>query len=575
MKAIANVDDRGFTFADTKGQESFISFRVLVAEVRRYAAALQRLGLSRGDRVALVIPDHQPFIVVFLAALTAGLVPVPMHPPLSLAKFENWNETCRGILRVAGATAIITVVDIRALLWSTAARFDVQIVTLEELTSQDGTPTPITVGLDDLAFLQFTSGSTGTPRGVMISHRNIAANCSAGIGGQYLSADDANGVSWLPLYHDMGLIGAVLAPLLAVRPATFLATVGFLKRPSLWFELIHRHRATATFAPNFAYALCARRIATQDIARWDLSCLRTVGCGSEPIAGDTLRTFARRFAAAGFRPDMLRPSYGLAEGTLVVSMGRMGEMWRSDLVDAERLRRTGMAIAAEAGADAIEIVGCGIPLPGHAVHILDETGRALPERMNGEVEFRGPSVTLGYFGDQDATARTYLNGGLRTGDLGYIAEGELFVTGRKKDVIIVRGRNYAPQVIEWSVEAVREVRKGCVVAFAGPRADMSDSIVIVCEATTSASSELERAIRCRVSDDLALTVGDIVIVATGCSWCSTTTSPIATSSWRRCWSRLRSALHCGSRAFGPSTIGSRFKTRWAMPSSTSTRPTCR
>lgn len=520
MSAVEQVDDRGFKFADTKG-ELFISFRALTAEVRRVASSLQTLKLSRGDRLAIIMPDHQPFIIAFLAALSAGLIPVLMYPPLSLTRYESWNETAKGILGVAGTSAIITVAELRPLLWSTAALFNAQLLTLEDLANEDRVLEPIAIGPDDLAFLQFTSGSTGTPRGVMVSHRNIVANCHAiaanyhAVVGPDKSAAEGCCVSWLPLYHDMGLIGAVLAPLFAGQSTVFLATLAFLKRPTLWFELIHQYRGTVTFAPNFAYALCARRVASQDIGRWDLSCLRIVFCGGEPIAAEALQTFARRFAPAGFRTEMFLPTYGLAEATLAVSMGRAGKSWRSDIVDAERLRSTGVAMIAEENVERMEVVGCGIPIPDHTVNILDNEGRPLPERAIGEVEFKGPSVTLGYFGDKRATAEMYRNNGLRTGDLGYVADGELFITGRKKDLIIVHGRNYAPQEIEWSVETLREVRKGSVVAFAGKQGQMGDNIVIVCEATTKALPELERAIRRRVSDELALAVRDVVIVRPG------------------------------------------------------------
>ena len=280
MSAVAQVEDRGFRFADTKG-ELFISFKTLTAEVRGIAASFQMLKLSSGDRLAIIMPDHRQFIIAFLAALSAGLIPVLMYPPVSLSRYENWNETAKGILGVAGASAIVTVAELRPLLWSTAAQFNVKLVTLEDLANEDCVLHPIVVGLDDLAFLQFTSGSTGAPRGVMVSHRNILANCNAiaanyhAVVGPYTSAADGCCVSWLPLYHDMGLIGAVLAPLFAGQSTVFLATLAFLKRPTLWLELIHRHRGTVTFAPNFAFALCARRVAAQDIARWDLSCLKS------------------------------------------------------------------------------------------------------------------------------------------------------------------------------------------------------------------------------------------------------------------------------------------------------------
>ena len=518
IAAAAEIDDRGFTFVDAGGQETYASFRDLVAAARERAGALQSLSLMRGDRIVLIIPDHHAFIVTFLAAVTAGLVPVPVYPPFSLAKLENWQATTTGIIDTAGAAAIVTVEDVRTLLQSTGSRLDATIVTIDELDAAACPHRHVEVDPEDLAFLQFTSGSTGAPRGVMVSHRNVAANCT-GLMGEFLRWTPYGagiiGVAWLPLYHDMGLVGCVLGPLYYTRPVVFLATLGFLKRPSLWFELIHRYRATVTFAPNFGYALAARRISDEQISKWDLSCLRVAGCGGEPISAETLRTFTERFAPSKLSSVTPRPSYGMAEVTLIVTYGRVGELWCSEAVDAERLRRDQVAVPAVEGADRVELVGCGKPLTGHSVTIVDERGQPLPDRVVGEVEIRGPSLTRGYFGNPEATEASYKNGGLRTGDLGYLVNGELFVTGRKKDLIIVYGRNYEPQTIEWSVSALPGVRASGVVAFPRPGARGTEEVVIACEVATSDRETLERAIRARIRDELALSVEDIVLLPTG------------------------------------------------------------
>jgi fatty-acyl-CoA synthase len=517
IAAIGAIDDRGYTFVGDGGQESFVSFRTLANEIYRYASALQTLGLSKGDRLGIVIPENRPFIATFLGALVAGLIPVPMYPPLSLGRIESWTENATGILNVARVAGIVTSDEIRPLLWTVAARADAELVTPPQLmNSRENGRTVVEVDPDELAFLQFTSGSTAAPRGVMVSHRNIAQNCAGIIGELLQSATHDKGVSWLPLYHDMGLIGFVLAPLFAARPVVFLATTSFLKRPSLWFELIHSHRATVTFAPNFGYALAMRRVTSQELARWDLSCLRVVGCGAEPIDPGVLRGFIRHFAVAGLKPESLRPCYGMAEATLAVTCARDGTALQTDIVDAEYLRTSGIARISREGVAHVELVGCGTAFAGHAVRVIDESGRPLPERTVGEIEFRGPSVTSGYFGDSDATASTYRGDALKTGDLGYLADGQLYITGRKKDLIIIRGQNYAPQDIEWSVSHVGGTRRGNVVAFARSGRHGTEELVIVCEATGGDAASVAAAVRTRISDDFGLSVADVVVLPPGC-----------------------------------------------------------
>src|SRR5262245_28671036 len=481
----------------------------------RLATAIQKLQIRRGDRVALIIPDHQSFVVAFLASLLAGAVPTPIYPPASLIKIDAWFETTAGILESAQPKAILTADWIRPLLWTPAARLRAKVLTLAELANDREIDIPGDIDSEAVAFLQFTSGSTGRPRGVMVTHRNIAENC-AGILGEFLgSAADDVGVSWLPLYHDMGLIGFLFAPVFARRPAVLLSSLGFVKRPSLWFELIHRHRATITFAPNFGYALAARRVTAEDLARWDLSCLGVAGCGGEPIASDTLRAFADRFAPAGLRRDALLPCYGMAEATLVVTYTAIGNGWRCDRVDAESFREKGLATSTNSDGNFLEFVACGQPIRGHNVRIIDEKELVLPERVIGEIEFSGPSVTAGYFADSDASADAYRQGFLRTGDLGYIAQGDLFVTGRKKDLIIIRGRKYAPQVLEWLVGGLKGVRSGAVVAFGRPAASGTEEVIIICEAATSNPAAIEATIRSSISEQFAVPVGDIIVLRPG------------------------------------------------------------
>jgi fatty-acyl-CoA synthase len=517
LASIGVIDDRGYTFVGEGGRETFVSFRALVTGIYRHAAALQALGFSKGDRLAIVLPENSPFIATFLGALVAGVVPVPMYPPLSLGRIESWTANATSILNVARVSGIVTSQEIRPLLWTPAARANARLVTESQLADFRGTgPDVVDAGPRDLAFLQFTSGSTATPRGVIVSHGNIVENCAGIIGELLKSAAEDVGVSWLPLYHDMGLIGFVLAPLFVARPVVFLSTPTFLKRPSLWFALIHKHRATVTFAPNFAYALATRRVTTQDLARWDLSCLRVVGCGAEPIEPGTIRRFISHFASTGLKPASLRPCYGMAEATLAVTCARADKAFHTDIVDAEQLRTVGLARASREGSSSAELVACGTAFAGHDLRIIDELGQTLPERTVGEIEFRGPSVTSGYFGDPNATASTYRGDALRTGDLGYLADGQLYITGRKKDLIIVRGRNYEPQAIEWSAGRVAGVRRGNVVAFARPGAHGTEELMIVCEATTRDVTSLTAAIRACISDDFGLTVGDVIVLPPGC-----------------------------------------------------------
>jgi fatty-acyl-CoA synthase len=373
------------------------------------------------------------------------------------------------------------------------------------------------VSLDDVAFVQFTSGSTSAPKGVAITHRSLAANIEAINGPAGLDSSPADSaVSWLPLYHDMGLVGMALGAMYCARPAVLMTPQAFVKRPADWLRAISRHRATVSFAPSFAYDLCVRRIKARELEGLDLSCWRVAGCGGEPIHAASLAAFAEKFRAAGFRDTSFLPSYGLAEHVLAATFAPRGRPVLVEHLSADELSTRAVAIQEGAQIDGVNVVSCGAALPGHQIRIVDANGRPLPERALGEITLAGPSVMKGYLGDETLTAQTIRDGWLWTGDVGYLSNGELFVCGRIKDIVIASGRKYHPQDLEWAVDDVAGIRRGRVVAFATRRVGLADRVVIVLEPNgTVAPGDLTQAIRTRIADVCGLYVDEVVLVPSG------------------------------------------------------------
>jgi fatty-acyl-CoA synthase len=349
-----------------------------------------------------------------------------------------------------------------------------------------------------------------------LKHSNLGANVDSIVGPHGLNVHDGDvGVSWLPLFHDMGLIGVVMGSVHGGLPLVLMPPLLFLKRPSEWLRAIVKHRGTLSFAPNFAYELCVRRGLRGSNGKLDLSSWRVAGCGAEPIRAETLETFAEAFADSGFRASSFLPCYGLAEATLAATF-HVGPL-RVDTVRADELREGGRAVPCEAGSkDAVRFVSCGRPFPGHEVRIADEYGRPLPERSVGEIVLRGPSIMQGYYRDQQHSSQALRNGFLHTGDLGYVANGDLFVCGRKKDLIIVHGRNYHPQDLEWAAAEADGVRRGSVVAFGTADPNGGERVVVVAESRGKSDQEsLAAEIRRKVQEASGLHIHEVRVLPRG------------------------------------------------------------
>ena len=523
LEEAAKSTTTGFRFVDENSTaEPFFSHGGIERASARFGGALQSLGLKKGDRVALILPDNADFVFAFLGALRAGIVPVPIYPPTGLGKLAGYLENTLHIVAKSGSKVLVTSAEIRRILGTVQSKAPdlLRVADVESLKAQREELKPVKVTLDDTCFLQFTSGSTSRPKGVTLTHGNLAANVHA-IMDLGLGARDSvdSGVSWLPLYHDMGLIGFVIAPMYHVNSVTFLPPLLFLKRPVRWLETITRQKGTVSFGPNFAYALCAKRVKDHEMEGLDLSSWRVAGCGAEPIRAENLRAFADKFARVGFNPKAFLSCYGMAESTLAVSFSAVGAGVVTDTVKAASLWGKNEAEPAPADSEgAAAIVQCGKAFEGHDIAVFAEDDieglHPLPERAVGEFRLRGPSVMVGYFGEPELTREAFAGGWLKTGDIGYLAGGNVHICGRSKEVIIVNGRNYYPQDLEWEAGCVEGVRKGNVIAFGTMKPNHDRERVIIALETGApegpAREKLKGEVRRVVQQAIGLTVDDVL-----------------------------------------------------------------
>jgi 1-acyl-sn-glycerol-3-phosphate acyltransferase len=493
------------SFYNEAGTVEEITYAALYEEATAVAAGLRQRGLQPQQTVALMLPTSRAFFAGFYGILLAGGIPVPIYPPTRPSQLEDHLRRQAGILTNAQATMLITVPEARALARLLRAQVETlrHVLTVAELAMAKEEETRPVVQEHDLAFLQYTSGSTGNPKGVMLTHANLLANIRAMTQSAHVSSQDVF-VSWLPLYHDMGLIGAWLGSLYHAFHLVLMSPLTFLARPERWLWAIHTHGGTISGGPNFGYELCLRRIDDRDLEGLNLSSWRLAFNGAEPVSPETIRHFCARFAPYGFRPEAMTPVYGLAEGSLGLAFSPPGRGVHIDRIKREPFLRAGRAIpAAQNDTETLAFVACGQPLLGHQLRIVDASGYEVPERQAGRLEFCGPSATRGYFRNPEATRQLFRGTWLDSGDLAYIAAGEVYITGREKDLIIRAGRNLYPHELEEAVGNIPGIRKGCVAVF-GTTTPVSETERLVVLAETRESDKESLADLRRQIDALAV-----------------------------------------------------------------------
>jgi fatty-acyl-CoA synthase len=527
---------------DTEGQERSLTltFGELYAAAQRCAAELARRGVPAGGRVALMLPTSRAFFVSYAGILMAGAIPVPIYPPFRADRIEEYASRQSAILNNAEVCLLLTFrrAETVAKLLKPRVRSLASVADAEKLIDAADKALLPAPGVkpvhltgsrarkaSDIALLQYTSGSTGDPKGVVLTHANLLANMRA-VGEAVQLVPGDVGISWLPLYHDMGLIGAWLTLLHYGVPLAVMSPLAFLTRPERWLQAVHKHRGTITAAPNFAYELCVRKIAEKDIQGVDLSSLRAALNGAEPVNPETLERFASRFAKYGFRREAQLPVYGLAEASLAVTVPPLNRGPLIDRVDRVTFAAEGRAIPAPPDdSTAIAFVSSGKPIPRHEVRLVDAKGEEVPERTEGFLWFRGPSATSGYYRNERATEELFSlgaatgNGWVNSGDRAYCAEGEIYVTGRVKDIIIKGGRNLYPHEVEELAARAEGIRKGCIVAFGlKDEATGTEKLVVVAESRESEAAKraaITAAVTEQVSRGLGLPPDRVEIVPPG------------------------------------------------------------
>ena len=499
------------------GRAEELTYRALHVEAAAVAAGLLARDVLPGDTIAIMLPTSRAYFVTFVGVLLAGAVPVPIYPPARPSQLADHLRRHTGILDNARATSLVTVPEAISLGNLLRANVDSlrHVVVAESLAGAAGGVLPRPRS-DDLALVQYTSGSTGQPKGVALTHDNLLANIRAMGEAVAVSGTDTF-VSWLPLYHDMGLIGAWLSSLYYGVPLVVMAPQLFLIRPSRWLSAIHTNRGTISAGPNFAYELCLNKINEAELDGIDLSSWRLAFNGAEPVSPATIERFAERFAPYGFQRAAMTPVYGLAESAVGLAFPPLGRGPLIDRVSRDRFVRSGRAEpAGSAERDALRFVACGQPLPRHEVRVVDATGTELGDRREGHIEFRGPSATAGYFHNPTATRSLFHEDWLDTGDLGYIVDADLYVTGRVKDIIIRAGRNLHPAELEEAVGNIAGVRKGCVAVFASPDPAGGAERLIVMAETRAPDEEISAALRSEIVsttvDLLGVAPDDVVLV---------------------------------------------------------------
>ncbi|MBI5537524.1 MAG: fatty acyl-AMP ligase [Deltaproteobacteria bacterium] len=485
LERMSKEDGTYLNFLDYKNQSNPVTWKEAWAGAVRYATFLRNRGLKRGTKVVLLMPTGKDFLFAMHGIQLAGGVPVPCAPPHTLGELDKYLTNLRHIVRNCEAEFIISDPRFKIAIGTVMGdRNSVRhlLMTPEVVDEPAKFPGEVSVSGEDAALIQYTSGTTHLPKGVVLTHRNLLSNVyGIGVGLERRPSDVALG--WLPLFHDMGLIGVLYTSLYWRYPVHVMAPEIFLLHPNWWLENISKFKVTLCPAPNFAYHLCARRISDTQLSKLDLSSWRIALNGAEPVDHGTVEEFTKRFASVGFGESVILPVYGMAENSLAATFPDNESPYETELVDRESLEGDGKAKPANgSGKLPYAAVSVGYPLAGQQVRIANEAGQTLDERAVGEILVRSPSITAGYYHNEEESARVLKDGWLHTGDLGYISQRRLFVTGRKKEMIIKRGRNYYPYDIERIASTVSGVRKGCLAAFACFNNDTgTEDLVLVAE----------------------------------------------------------------------------------------------
>ena len=496
----------GLRLLDRFEAECWLEWREIRDRAARVAGGLREIGIARGDRVALIFPTNAGFFEGFFGILLAGAAPVPLYPPVRLGRLDEFAGRTAAMLRAVGARLVLADPVVRRLLGPALECYWPVLGCRTVAGLPEADPVAISVDPGDLALVQFSSGTTMDPKPVALSHRAVVAQ-TACLNSFWPGEEGRpeSGVSWLPLYHDMGLIGCVFPALERPATLTLIPPELFVSRPAVWLRIISRYRATLSPAPNFAYGLCVDRIRDGEMEGVDLSSWRVALNGAEPVAPRVLRAFQERFSAWGFRPEALTPVYGLSEASLAVTFSELGRGFTSRCFDRDTLATEAVAVEAPGG---VEIVSVGRPLPGFALRIVDDEGRDLGSGRIGRVLVRGPSLMEGYLGRPEETAETMRDGWLDTGDLGFRINGNLYLTGRAKDVLILRGRNHSPVEVEHAVDAVVGVRTGCAVAVSFlPEGAEGEALVLLVEAQQQATASQHREIADGIAREVRAAAG--------------------------------------------------------------------
>jgi fatty-acyl-CoA synthase len=499
-----------------KGREEHRTYRQLYQLARSMAAGLKAQGLARGERVLVVLPTSFELVAAFFAVQLAGGIAVPSYPPQALEKLELGLQRLIHVAECSGAVFCITNSRLHGVLGALA-----NVSTMRDVLRADklkGNPDALKVKVrsDAAAFIQYSSGSTGDPKGVLLTHHNLTANLHAiGQAVQIQRTDVV--VSWLPLYHDMGLIGSLLFSIYWRLPLVLLSPTAFLQDPSRWLWAIHHFKGTLSAAPNFAFGLCVRKMRRQSHEGLDLSSWRLALNGAEPVSVRTAMDFCELFRRHKFAATSMYPVYGLAEASLAVTFPRPGERVRYEVVDRQALASGKVRQKEGKGTSAIVCVGS--PLPGHEVLVADEKGTPLGPHQVGHVLVRGPSVMSGYFQNPLATKEVLRKGWLWTGDLGYFGDGGLYITGRAKDLVILQGKNHYAEDLERIAERVKGVRAGGSIAFGlYDDANAKDRVVLVVETRAKKASEktaLAKALHERMLEHSGIRLDDVVVLPPG------------------------------------------------------------